>query len=433
MRYGLKDIPELLVNPIGRSRLVYGIWYRSWPVLFHLATLYRRTLIRNTRIVAVVGSFGKSTTTRAVLTALGRNINPLYDRNAWSSVARAVFRIRPYDRHAVIEAGIGAPGQMTPYARMIRPDIVVVTSIGSEHNRSLPTLEATREEKSEMVRALSESGIAVLNGDDPNVLWMKSQTRARTITFGIDEANDISASDITLDWPNGTRFKLHADGEIRDIRIRLFGKHMVYSILAAIAVSLAEEPTLDQVIPKLEAMSPTPGRMQLIRLKNGAFILRDDFKSPLETIEAGLDVLSEIPAQRRIIVLGDIEEPPEGKNQIYRQVGERIGEIASCAIFIGGDSCRNYSRGAKRVGLPPEEVTHIPGNVLKAAELLHEKLRPGDVVLIKGRGNQRLDRIALSLMGKTVRCNINSCDVKVVRCENCPMLERGWSGQKVVM
>jgi UDP-N-acetylmuramoyl-tripeptide--D-alanyl-D-alanine ligase len=315
---------------------------------------------------------------------------------------------------------------------MIRPDLVVVTSIGSEHNRSLPTLEATREEKSEMVRALSDSGIAILNGDDPNVLWMKSQTRARTITFGIDETNDISARSIALDWPNGTRFRLHADGETRDIRIRLLGKHMVYSTLAAIAVSLAEGLTLDQVIPKLEAMPPTPGRMQIIPVANAAFILRDDFKSPLETIDAALDVLSEIPAQRRIIILGDVEGPPEGKNKIYRQVGERIGKIASRAIFIGGDSCRNYSRGAKRIGLPSEEVTHIQGNVLKAAELLREEIRPGDVVLIKGRSTQRLDRVALSLMGRTVRCGISYCNVKV-RCENCPMLERGWSGQKVPM
>ncbi|MGH7790678.1 MAG: Mur ligase family protein, partial [Thermodesulfobacteriota bacterium] len=245
MGYSLKDIIALLQMPAGRLLLSRIFWRRTWPVLLRLAILYRRTLIRKTRIVTVVGSFGKSTTTLAVLTALGMDLNPIVNLNARTAVARAILRIRPWKRHAVIEVGISAPGQMATYARMTRPNITVVTSIGSEHNRSLPTLEVTRKEKSEMVKALPESGIAVLNGDDPNVLWMKNQTRARIMTFGMNETNDVRASDITLDWPHGTRFKLHAGGETRDLHVRLIGKQMVYPILAAIAVALVEGYALD--------------------------------------------------------------------------------------------------------------------------------------------------------------------------------------------
>ena len=186
---------------------------RLWPVLSRLASLYRRTAVRRTRIVAVVGSFGKSTTTNAVVTALGGTPYPGSQRNISSFLARGLFRIRPGDRHAVLEVGIGEIGEMAPYARMIRPDITVVTSIGSEHNASLGTLEATRREKAAMVRVLPPSGIAVLNGDDPNVLWMRGETGARVVTFGFGEGNDVRASDVSLaDWPNGTRFTLHAGG-----------------------------------------------------------------------------------------------------------------------------------------------------------------------------------------------------------------------------
>ncbi len=432
MRYKWQDIPALLRTPLGRSQFIFGFWHTLWPLVSRLAILHRRTLVRNTRVVAVVGSFGKSTTVRAVSAALGSRVHPDFELNAFSSVARAVLRICPHDRHAVIEAGIDQPGQMTGYARVIRPDITVVTSIGSEHNRSLITLEATRTEKSEMVRILPESGIAVLNGDDPNVMWMRSRTRARIITFGIDETNDVRASNIKLDWPNGTRFKLHAGGETRDLRIKLIGGKMVYSILAAVAVSLAEGFSLDRVIPTLEALSPTPGRMEPLRLANGALILRDDNKSPLETIDTALDVLSEIPAQRRIIVLGDIEQPPGSKGAIYRLIGERIAGIASRAVFIGGHSYSGYTSGMKRGGMLVENITYVGQNVSDAANLLSEEIKPGDVVLIKGRGTQRLDRIVLSLMGRTVRCDIDFCKAEV-RCEQCPMLERGWDGLKVVI
>jgi UDP-N-acetylmuramoyl-tripeptide--D-alanyl-D-alanine ligase len=146
MRYHWKDIPGLLRTPIGRSQLIFGIWHKSWPVLSRLAHLYRQTFFRNTRVVVIVGSFGKSTMLRTVLTALGREVNPNFDLNAYASIARRVLRTGSRDRHAIFEIGIDGCGQMAEYARMIRPDITVITSIGSEHNRSFGTLDVTRAE-----------------------------------------------------------------------------------------------------------------------------------------------------------------------------------------------------------------------------------------------------------------------------------------------
>ncbi|MGZ5176594.1 MAG: Mur ligase family protein, partial [Burkholderiales bacterium] len=206
MHRGLRDLPPLR-TALGRFELAHRIFHLAWPLLRRAATIYRRTLVRNTRLVTVVGSFGKSTTMCAVHSALGIS-RSCSVANAGSSVARALLRIRPAQRHAVIEVGIDAPGQMAAHARMLRPDICVVTWIGSDHNRSLKTLAITRNEKAEMVRVLPAGGLAALNGDDPNVCWMQSQTRARVITFGLGEANDVRGSDIRLDWPHGTRFTL---------------------------------------------------------------------------------------------------------------------------------------------------------------------------------------------------------------------------------
>ena len=85
-----------------------------------------------------------------------------------------------------------------------------------------------------------KTGIAVLNGDDRNVQWMRGETKARIITFGVNEANDVRASDIAIDWPFGTNFKLHADDKTYNVHIKLISKYMVFTILAAIAVAIAE-------------------------------------------------------------------------------------------------------------------------------------------------------------------------------------------------
>jgi len=161
--------------------------------------------VRKTRVVAVVGSFGKSTATRAVAAALAAPGLKSMTANAWTSVALAVLRIRPWQRHAAIEVGIGGRGQMEQYARLLRPDLTVVTSIGSEHNGSLGSLDVTRAEKARMISAMSASGIAVLNGDDPNVLWMKAQAPGRVILFGFGAGCEVRAERVRLDWPHGTR------------------------------------------------------------------------------------------------------------------------------------------------------------------------------------------------------------------------------------
>ena len=434
-RYRLKDVPALMCTPVGRKHCIQGACRFAWPLLSLLAGLYRRTVVRKTRIIAVVGSFGKTTTMRAVAAALGKEISPTAPRNFRSFIARAIFRIRPRDRHAVIEIGITAPGDMQKYTPVVRPDITVVTSIGSEHNRSLKTLENTRAEKMRMVSVLPVSGIAVLNGDDSNVSWMKDKTRARVITFGTGSQNHVRASDIELDWPAGTRFQLHAYGQTREVHVKLIGKYMVYPILAAIAVALAEGSTLDEILPELEALAPTPRRMQPVPLENGAFVLADDFKSTPETVEAALDVFSQIPAKRRIVVMGDLSEVSHRPRPVYRHIGERIGRIASRLILLSRSQMVKHccKVGAVKAGLPRPSIVFAGESVLKAVEELRSILDPGDVVLLKGRHSQKLSRIAHALTGRKVKCDIPVCHTKAVTCEECPMLEKGWGGRRAVV
>ena len=425
MKRGFKDLPSLR-TPLGRFELARRLFHMAWPLLSVVASLHRRTLARNTCVVAVVGSFGKSTTLRAIHAALAI-ASPSSIANAGSSVARAVLRIAPAQRHAVIEVGIDRPGEMAPYARVLRPDITVVTSIGSDHNRSFKTLLDTRAEKADMVRALAADGIAVLNGDDPNVLWMQSQTRARVITFGMGEGNDVRGSDIALDWPHGTRFMLHVPDERRHLRIRLVGKPPVYAILTAVAVARAQGFSLDQTVPALEALAATPGRLEPVPLASGATILRDDYKASLETVDAALDVLSDVPG-RRFAVMGEIAEPVGSTRPIYRRMGERVGKLASRVIFIGGQTASSFVAGARQGGLARENVIHAR-DVHHAIALLRDKLGRGDTVLIKGRDTQRLDRITLALTGHVVRCDLRFCNA-YLRCAQCPMLDRPSRGPK---
>jgi len=432
VRYSLSDFYGLLRTPAGRIQIREGIRYRSWPLLSRLAKLHRATLANKTHVIAIVGSYGKTTTTYATTVALGLPIHPEFSYNCWSGLAQAMLRIRRSQRFAVIEAGINAPGQMKEYAALVRPDIAVVTSIGTEHHRSLHTLEQTRDEKAAMVRRLPATGTAILNGDDPNVMWMKSQTQARIVTFGFGEANDIRATDVQLNWPHGTRFVIHVDGNSQEMSVRLIGDRMVYPILAAIAVARTAGINMDQVLHSLEALQPVSGRLQPMELANGVWLLRDDHKSPMETINNALEVFGQIPAKRKIVALGAVTEPTGKQGPIYREIGEKVGALVSLVVVISSNKdFESYATGAARRGLPRSAIVSAGHSNQLAAKILQEQLQPGDVLLIKGRFEQHLERIALSLMGRTVRCDIEPCWLKK-HCEECPMLERGWTQTKPV-
>jgi UDP-N-acetylmuramoyl-tripeptide--D-alanyl-D-alanine ligase len=246
------------------------------------------------------------------------------------------------------------------------------------------------------------------------------------VTFGFDEQNDVRASDYTLDWPHGSRFTLHARGETREVRTRLLGRHQVYPILAAVAVAIEDGCAPGPVLTRLEGLAPTPNRMELVPLENGAFLLRDEYKSAVETIETALETLAEIPA-RRIAVLGGITEPTGSPGPLYRGFGEQLGRFASRVVFYGSQRYfRNVASGVRRAGRPDGSSTFAGMDLMRAVEIVRAELQPGDVVLVKGRHRERLDRISLALTGRTVGCKLHWCDLNTQSCGTCPMLERGW-------
>lgn len=427
MTLGLKlrgyDLGELLTTRRGWTHMAATVLYWIHPVIFFLAALYRRHIVPSTRLAAVIGTLGKSTTALLTTAVLKGNAAGVSQHNAGFTLAWKVFRIRPGDRHAVIEVGITRKGQMRKYARLLKPDIVVAMSVGSEHNRSLGSLEETRREKAEMVRALPPSGLAVLNRDDPQVRLMARETGARVVTFGLEPGCDYRAADIRMEWPSGTRFNLLMKGTKREARTRLIGRHMVYPALAAAAVGMEENIAVDGILNRLAGPGPIRGRMLPVALPIGAVLLRDEFKSPMESVEAAFAALGEIRAGRRLAVLGDISEVRGSPYSHYRELGRLFAKTCDRVFFVGWRGrLKALNSGIRSSGGATGLVAYSGRDVLAAARLLNDDLREGDVVLIKGRINQKMERIALALAGRHIRCRRPTCPFKLQDCGRCPSL-----------
>ncbi|MGE3295236.1 MAG: Mur ligase family protein, partial [Geminicoccaceae bacterium] len=176
MGLNLREAAGLATTRLGRQRLGAAARGALAPALRPVAWLHRRTLARRTRIVAVTGSVGKSTTVRMLLAAFGLPMTGTLrtGANGMWSVPRRLLEIGPGERLAVVEIGIDRPGLMDRQAAAAAPDIAVVTSVAGEHLETMGNLQTIEREKARLLAALRPGGTAVLNGDDPRVAAMAS-------------------------------------------------------------------------------------------------------------------------------------------------------------------------------------------------------------------------------------------------------------------
>ncbi len=421
------DFSLMLWTMVGRQKLLNGLNYPLWPWARRLASLYREVVLRDTKIVAVVGSMGKTTTTRAVSAVLGIPASRAVPGNSWSHIAWEMLAIEPWSSYGVLEVGIARRGDMPAYAALLRPDLCVVTSIGYAHHSSFGGPEGAAREKSPMAEAVPAGGTVVLNGDDTHAMAMASRTRAKVITYGFGEGNDIRASEIRLNWPRGMGILLHTQGHASWLDTRLWGRHMLYAPLAAMGVALSQGLPVAPAIAALEKLPPSPSRMELLPMENGSFILQDSFSCRQACMKAALSTLSSLPATRRTAVLGPVSEELGKRGPVYRGIGRQAALASSRLIFIGSRRCfRAVSVGATQNGMPREAVHHAGHSVLEAARILERDKLPGEVVLLKGPFQRRFERIPLLMAGTPVACDLHSCQVWHIDCAHCPRLLEGW-------
>jgi len=415
---------------------------KTWKLSLWGTSVYRKATRRRQRVVVITGSVGKTTTTRATMHVLGQKAPRWVHAgdNCFACLGRNLVRQGMRSPCVALEVGIGRAGQMKRYAAALQPDVVVITAVTSDHierprsawtpveKRALVPLlrldcgepilsfEALWNEKATMVRALPREGLAILNGDDAAVMRMAGETSARSLTFGLSPHCDYSARDIVL-LPEETRFTLVAEGVALPVCAKLVGRESIRGLLAAAAVGRAAGLDFAAIVQRLEEVLPTPARMQPIKLQSGAIAICDDFKAGGETIQAALNNLPDIQARRRVVVLGRLFAPHPPVGEKYAAVGRMVAACADRVVLVGWRA-QLYRRGfAKlRTGVPVESAASVD----EAVALLQKDLGPGDVLLIKAAGGEKLSRIALRLAGDPVDCPLTYCKLDNTVCQECP-------------
>jgi UDP-N-acetylmuramoyl-tripeptide--D-alanyl-D-alanine ligase len=414
----------------------------AWPLAYPAAWLWRRTWLRRERVVAITGSFGKTSTAAATAAVFATPFDA--DRpNYGAHLAAAVLRHRPRRGRLVLEVAISRPGQMRAYARMLRPDVVVLTAIGNNHLVAFGgDIEALAREKARLPLAVGRHGTVVVNGDDARCRAIGEQVastgaRVERVGYAADcdwriERSGFGTAD-TVARPLGGRITLRRhdnDGgaTTADRAVELatpwIGDDLGRCVAFAAAAGFAGGVDAARIADRLAALPPLPWRLEARALPGGATVVCDAWKGSWETIDSALREMIRLAGRRRVAVLGAIEEVSGIQGERYKRYGQLAAAAAERILFVGSE--RDFERfraGVRQAAQQPR--LDSCSDVGQAALALRDERAAGTVVLVKGRHAQKLGRIAMLLRGEAVDCNIKICPMRGMRCEICPRVRAG--------
>ena len=369
---------------------------------------------RDLRVLAITGSQGK-TSTKDVLAQLlettGPTVSPVGNLNNELGVPLTVARIEPTTRFLVAEMGARGIGHIAYLCRIAPPDVALVLNVGVAHVGEFGGRPAIAQAKGELVEAVTDSGVAVLNADDPLVWAMRSRTKGAVVAVGVDKQpewdSSVWASDLVSDALGHFGFTLHAclpHEPYRQVHVRLSlsGRHQVANAVAAAAAAMAVGAPLEEMAAALHAAKPrSRWRMELQTRPDGVLVINDAYNANPDSMRAALETLAELgrvrPGGQTWAVLGDMLELGATSSAEHAAVGALVARYGVSWLLAVGSHAEVVVEAAIDAGLPAERAVMATSKV-EATQRVLDGIAPADVVLVKASRGLALETVAEEIL-----------------------------------
>jgi len=354
----------------------------------HRLGAFARSRFSGDRVAAITGSVGKTTSKemlRAALSAFGKTHAAVASYNNHWGVPLTLARMPRDARYCVAEIGMNHAGEIAPLSRLVRPDVVLVTTVAKAHVGNMGGIEAIADEKGSIAAGLEPHGIAVLPSD--LALFGRlaaavtgAAAHARILRFGTAAEADVRLVSMQ---PDADGSAVRADLAGREVTFRLSapGAHMAMNAVAVLATVIAMGLDPTQAIPALEGFAPLAGRglRRTVTLPSGPVMLLDEsYNANGASMRAALDILRLQPGTRRIAVLGDMLELGDEGPAEHAGLAEAVAGSADL-LFASGPLMRHLFDA-----VPASMQGAHAANAAELAPIVAAAVRPGDAVLIKG-------------------------------------------------
>jgi UDP-N-acetylmuramoyl-tripeptide--D-alanyl-D-alanine ligase len=368
----------------------------SLLALQHLGAAVRR--LWGKPLIGVTGSAGKTTTKETIAHVLATKHRVLKSQgnlNNHFGMPLQLLKLEPEHEMAVIEMGMSHAGEITALAKLAEPDCGVVTMVAPVHLEFFESIAGIARAKYELIQSLPAGGIAVLNADDEYVSQFARDFHGRVVMFGLHSLADVSAQNVESLGPEGSAFDIVADANRTHARLPLLGEHNIYNALAGVAVGLQYGVSLNDAAQSLATLSAGDKRGEILHI-NGATVINDCYNSNPKALESMVWSLAKIPAQRRIVVAGEMLELGPAGEEMHRASGRNMSEAGIDWLIGVRGLAQAIVEGARESGVRAEFVSTPE----EAGEWLKREIKPGDVVLLKASRGVRLERALEKLTDK---------------------------------
>jgi UDP-N-acetylmuramoyl-tripeptide--D-alanyl-D-alanine ligase len=344
-------------------------------------------------VVAVAGSFGKTSTKHILAQLLQPNVNTLPTRKSFNTlmgVTRVINEdLTPDNRVFIVEMDAYARGEIAAMCNLVHPRVAIITGIGPQHMERFGTIDHIADAMYEAVAALPADGTLILyTGDESGALLA---TRARSeqrevVRYALaadDQAVDaeVVASSIRIS-PRGAsfRWRWEARGLDREVTIPLLGRHQVANVSAALAAVLTLGYPIDASITAASSLEQVEHRLELMATAGPLTVIDDSYNANPVGVHNGLEVLAAMSGAHKFLITPGLVELGSVEDEENRRYGEHAAKVCDHVIVMSARTSAALCAGLRDGGMSEDRI-HVVDTLADATLLLQKLSQPGDVVL----------------------------------------------------
>ncbi|MGN1051670.1 MAG: UDP-N-acetylmuramoyl-tripeptide--D-alanyl-D-alanine ligase [Acutalibacteraceae bacterium] len=348
---------------------------------------YYRSLFK-IPFIGITGSVGKTSTKEMIYAVLKESFDTHKTEGNFNNelgVPLTIFGIEEHHQVAVIEMGISDFGEMTRLAKIVKPDICVITNIGFCHLENLVDRDGVLKAKTEMFKYLDKNGKIFLCGDDDKLRTVKEYKGKVPVFFGLSKDNSYYADNVKSDENGSIRCTMCYEGKRIPIKIPAVGEHMASNAMAAVAVGRSLGIEDEDIKRGVESYKTVGSRSNIIKA-NGYTLVDDCYNANPTSVRSSINSLMNIKGKRHVAVLGDMKELGEKEALLHSEIGTFANEKGVDFLITVGELAKNIydSFCGKKI--------HYD-NMETALKDIKKEIYVGDTVLIKASHSMNFEMI----------------------------------------
>ena len=363
-----------------------------------MAQLKRKIYGNKLKVIGVTGSVGKTSTKDIIANVMSQKYKTLKtegNSNNFIGLPLTILRLQD-EEVAVIEMGMNHLEEISYLSKIAKPDIAVITNVGTSHIGNLGSRENILKAKLEILDGMEEKTLVLNNDNDLLNKWQKENNKKYNIhTFGINNESEFKAENIKLGENSSEFICKYEDEQIR-MEVPVGGEHFILNALCGIAFGKILGLNNEEIKNGISTFKLTPKRMEIVKLKNNITLINDAYNASYESMKASILSLKNMTGNRKIAVLGDMFELGEFSEKLHRDVGIEIYKNNIDKLYLIGENAILIGEEAIKYGYNKENMTYFKDKDSLIKEL-KKSLKEEDVVLVKASNGMKLFEVAEAL------------------------------------